>query len=320
MTNITEAVFVSRIEEKINITLEEDFLQEEIRDDFTVTEERKKIWAIQMDLLHELLEVCKVHDIKISIFAGSLLGVVRHKGFIPWDDDIDVCLTRENYERLLSIAPKAFSGRYFFQTALTDQKFFIGYARLRNSETTGIIKWNNSRDYNNGIYIDIFPLDGYTESEKKLKLQLALVSMIQKLCNSYYFDCSIEKGIRQMAIRLLQKTIFKVIPYTSLVALYNKLLQLYSSEERVSLLTHSEQFIRKYWCEKEDLENLTLAKFENLYVPVPENYDAMLIHMYGDYMKFPPIEQRGAWHGDSLTINPDISYLEYFDEQRKKEK
>ena len=80
----------------INLQLDDSFYKEEIRDGYTVTTKQKKIWAVEMDLLDQLLKVCKKHDIKVIIYAGTLLGAIRHKGFIPWDDDIDVALTRQN--------------------------------------------------------------------------------------------------------------------------------------------------------------------------------------------------------------------------------
>ena len=81
-----------------------DFYNEEIRCGYNIKNNVKKIWAIQLDLLDHLLSVCKKYEIRIFVFAGTLLGAVRHKGFIPWDDDIDVCLLKDDYENLLSVA------------------------------------------------------------------------------------------------------------------------------------------------------------------------------------------------------------------------
>ena len=131
----------------------------------------KKIWAVELDLMNELLRVCNKYDIKIFAFGGTLLGAVRHHGFIPWDDDMDFCMDRANYNELLKHCDE-FKHPYFLQFAQSDEKYFFGYARLRNSNTTGIIEWNRSPDYNNGIYIDIFVLDGYLEDEKKVKKQI----------------------------------------------------------------------------------------------------------------------------------------------------
>ena len=131
------------IRKKLKLQFDDSFFHEETRCDYLVDEKTKKIWAVQIDLLAELLRVCREHDIKVSAFAGTVLGAVRHKGFIPWDDDIDVCMDRENFNKLLAITD-TFNYPYFLQTAYNDQEFFIGYARLRNTLTTGVISWEKS--------------------------------------------------------------------------------------------------------------------------------------------------------------------------------
>ena len=92
--------------------LPESFFQEETRDGFVVTESRKKLWGILLDLLLKFDEVCKNNDLRYFLSCGSMLGAVRHKGFIPWDDDIDVCMPREDYDRLLTLSDE-FRSPYF---------------------------------------------------------------------------------------------------------------------------------------------------------------------------------------------------------------
>lgn len=288
------------------------FFKEEIRDGYKVSTKTKKIWAVEMDLLCELLRVCNKHNIEVFAFAGTLLGAIRHKGFIPWDDDIDICLTRGNYEKLLKIAEKEFEYPYFFQTAYSDKKYFFGYARLRNSETTGIINWNESVEYNNGIFIDIFVLDGYTDCLWKFKWQLLKRAVAKKFCSAYYAERQKEKGLRKFLITFLQSTLFKVTLYEDYVEKYNKVLKMYNKNStRVALMTHGENYIVKYWCHKKDLEKSIYVPFENIELPIPANYDEILRHMYGDYMEFPPVDKRGAWHSESLIFDPDIPYRDY---------
>lgn len=289
-----------------------DFFEEEIRDNYTITTEKKKIWSVELDLVNKLLEVCKKYDIKIFGFAGTLLGAVRHQGFIPWDDDMDVCILPEDFKKLESIADKEFEHPYFFQTALTDRKYFFGYARLRNSDTTGIISWNFSSEYNNGIFIDIFILNGITQNKNQLKKQLRKRDIIHKCLNTYYLGHE-KKGIKKYILVFLSFLLKAFISYEVLVQLYRKELSKYdSSSPQVGLLTHNWDFIHKYWCEKGDLQEQIMVSYENIQIPISKNYDVILTHMYGDYMTFPPIESRGNWHEDWLIYNPDISYLDYF--------
>lgn len=176
----------------IKIDLPSSFFNEEVRDEYRVSEKGKRIWAVELDLLAELLRICKKHDIRVCLFAGSLLGAIRHKGFIPWDDDIDVCLVREEYEKLLQHQDE-FKHPYFLQTGYNDREFFLGYARLRNSDTTGIITWNKSKNYNNGIYIDVFVVDGYVDSERLLNKQLKNRNLTELLLTTYYRNDFLEK-------------------------------------------------------------------------------------------------------------------------------
>lgn len=142
--------------DNILLELSDDFFLPEVRNDCYISAERKKIWAVELDLLNKFFSVCNEYDIKAFAISGTLLGAVRHQGFIPWDDDVDICMTRENYNKLEKIADTAFKTPYFFQTARNDKRFFSSTPRLRNSNTTGIVAWNYSSKYNNGIFLDSF--------------------------------------------------------------------------------------------------------------------------------------------------------------------
>ncbi|MFG6394909.1 MAG: LicD family protein [Lachnospiraceae bacterium] len=297
---------------ELNIGFSNSFFEEEVRCEYLVSKKLKKVWAVEIDLMAELLRICNKYDITVYAFAGTLLGAIRHKGFIPWDDDIDVCMLRDDYEKLLKVEANEFKHPYFFQTALSDRRFFCEYARLRNSETTGLISYNNSADYNNGIYIDIFVLDGYVQDKKKLKLQLMHRKLVTVMLNSYYHKRGQYAGIKKYAMWAVQKVVKMLFTYEELVKRYNKVISKYTNNSlQVSLMTHSIDFIEKYWCSIEDLSEIEYMPFENIKVPVPSGYDVILKHMYGNYMEFPPIEKRGIWHNEVLFLEPDLPYKEY---------
>ena len=116
----------------LNIVLPDGFLNEEVRCGYTVTKQMKEVWAVELDMLEKLLSVCKKHDIKIFASGGTMLGAVRHQGFIPWDDDIDMMMFRDDYEKLCKVAQEEFEYPYFFQTEYTDVGSLRGHAQLRN--------------------------------------------------------------------------------------------------------------------------------------------------------------------------------------------
>ena len=182
----------------LNINLPEGFLNEEVRCGYTVTRQRKEIWAVELDLLAEFDRVCRKYDLKYCADGGTLLGAVRHQGYIPWDDDLDVAMLRRDFEKLNEIAPKEFKKPYFWQTEETDPGSARGHAQLRNSDTTSIIaleyKHQRHNNFNQGIFIDIFPFDTVIDDEKKLveqdKRRLALNDRYRKILDSvnyFYF-------------------------------------------------------------------------------------------------------------------------------------
>ena len=121
----------------------------------------RKLWDVVLDLLEKFKSICYKYNLSYSATAGTLLGAVRHKGFIPWDDDIDLALPWPDYKCLLEVAPKECHYPYFFQSFLTEKDGEVAGCRLRRSDTTGFTKWehlNVGPDYDRGIFIDIFPL------------------------------------------------------------------------------------------------------------------------------------------------------------------
>ena len=170
----------------LKLKLPEGFLDEETRCGFTVTKKMKEVWAVELDLLAELLRVCNKNNIKIFASGGTMLGAVRHQGFIPWDDDIDMMMFRDDYERLCEIAGSEFQYPYFFQTEYTDPGSLRGHAQLRNSLTTGILESElGKRKFNQGIFLDIFPLDVVTDNEEDFQKQGKNVEKYKKLTRKY---------------------------------------------------------------------------------------------------------------------------------------
>lgn len=301
------------INSKTTLHFDEEFLKEEVRCDYTVTSKTKKIWAIQMDLLNQMIEVCNKLNIQVYIYAGTLLGAVRHQGFIPWDDDIDVCMKRDDFNKLLKFGPKEFKHPYFLQTGVTDQRFYLDYARLRNSDTTGIIVSQKATDYNNGIYIDVFVLDGYSEDANQVTKLISRRNKLKYLVNAYQMnDLDENNKAKNLLKSLLHYTFCKIVPLKIVMGWVGKNLSTYNNTtNRLSLMTHPERLYSRYWCTKEELSEVVYLPFEGMKVPAPAKYKDILSHMYGNYMEFPPVEKRGTWHEGVFEFDPEISYVEY---------
>lgn len=295
----------------------DDYLKEEVRDEYLVTSDTKKLWKIQLDLLEKLQNVCEKNGIKMFVIWGTLLGAVRHKGFIPWDDDLDVGLLREDYDKLCEIAEQEFGYPYFFQTAENDRKFFIGYARLRNSETTGIIRENWSEEYNNGVYIDIYPLDGYSESKFKKSFQFLMRDYYTTLAISYYRESWPQSFVWKL-ITKAAKIYSKLYNYDTILKKHYKWCTKYNKNaKKVGLLYHH-NLCKKYCFDIDAVRDTIKLPFETIEVNVPIGYHEILKDVYGDYMQFPPVEERGMWHDNQIIYDCDMPYKDYFATHSKK--
>lgn len=298
----------------IKLELPDSFLEEEVRCGYTVPTKTKKIWAVELDLLSELLRVCKKHNIGVQVSYGTLLGAVRHQGFIPWDDDLDVWLSREEYKKLLRVASDEFKHPYFFQTAMSDKKYYLPYARLRNSLTTGAVSGQESADYNNGIYIDVYVLDGFVKSKLLYYFQLIMRRVLIKSIVVYRQTNKDVRGFFQKTIRFLLGPVVHMFRYETLLRINDNLTAMYNNiATRYSVVYEMTGKPYKDWIAKEDLKDSIELMFENLTVPAPRNYDAVLKREYGNYMEFPPLETLGKWHEGKIHFEPEIPYKKYFE-------
>jgi lipopolysaccharide cholinephosphotransferase len=301
----------------LKLDIPKDFYNEEERCGHIVTSKVKEIWAVELDLIAEFERVCKKHQITYYASGGTMLGIVRHKGFIPWDDDVDLMMPRDQYNKLCTIAPSEFKHPYFFQTEYTDCGTLRGHAQLRNSDTTAILtsELNTHTAINQGIFIDIFPLDDVINSEKLLKRQCAKMNFYRFVARALYKIylapqpvsrfCAIARVVCLRALvplkpmNKLKNYFYRKFENTS--ALYN------NKELKVMSLLSFAYGEEVFFNDKKDYEELIDMPFEFLKIPVPSNYEHVLNHRYGNWRKF---VKGGSMHG-GVIFDTDISYKEY---------
>lgn len=309
----------------LKLIIDESFFLQEERDGFMVSAEMKKVWAAELDLLNEFTRVCAENNLKWFVHAGTLLGAVRHHGYIPWDDDVDVVMPRRDYEKLCSIAPSVFFHPYFFQNGETDPWFAKNFSRLRNSLTTGIVKNYISRNYpfNQGIYIDIFPFDNIPDEEgqrneyytelTRLNIEawnymdivhhyhprkgLPLAKQIKYLIKHIYF---------KYVLRMQDDFRLKMKQHYDLITKYNQIETSFVSESIVPPLGRWE------W-KREWVEDVVYMPFEMLSVPVPVGFTECLEAGFGKDWRVP--KQVGALHG-SILFDVDKPYTEYLGKRK----
>ena len=310
----------------IKIELPEGFLQEETRCEFTVPTSMKKVWAVELDLLNELLRVCRKYDIEVFCFGGTALGAARHKGFIPWDDDIDLVATRSNYDKLCACAAEEFQYPYFFQTDKTDPGSMRGHAQLRNSETTGILKNELALNIgiNQGIFIDIFPLDEIPDALDERNKYLNCLERHRSrafraaVCTGYRpfpddagFKTKIKKAIcmigrpldRLLHINLALSRSFskKMTAYDGLGMKEVGLMPLVASAR--NLIYPRDHFEK----------GVTMLDFEFMKVPVSPWYEELLTSQYGNWHKF---VVGTSIHG-GVVFEPEKPYRQYLNDCKR---
>ena len=292
-----------------NGELPASFLEDETRCDYHVESKMKKLWALQIDLVKQLEAVCKRHNLTYFLVGGSCLGAVRHKGVIPWDDDIDVALKRKDYDIFVEKAQEELKEPYFLQTPISDPPFFRLHAVLRNSNGTCISNGDQYLECNNGIQIHVFPLDGY-EDNLYCKMFHFITHVRKTFAGKTYNLPNAKDHILKR--RLLYYTRFLALPFG---------LKRYYQELNESCVKMTSKYKRKIGIQYTFFNSLCwtwdahvfdeaiYVPFEYTTVPIPKGYHEMLTTTYGDYMQFPPVEKRGGRH--SFEIEPDVPYKEY---------
>lgn len=276
-------------------------------------EKDQGIRAIQKRGLEILLEVdrlCKTHQIQYFLEGGTLLGAVRHQGFIPWDDDVDIVMLRDDYEKFLQVAPKALNERYFLQTYRTDPYFPFGFARVLDTKSQFP---DVKSKFKSGFCLDIFPIDNASDLKVVHRWRIFLMKVIQALSKSKInLDLNNYQGVFTKIIVLMAAVIGKLFPNRFLMWFQNR------------IATGSHQHRTKYKCiysypyhflnrlfPSEAYQEVDMLPFEGYHFPAPKGWDLILTELYGDYMTPPPIEKQVPLHG--------FSSIKFFDDDELNE-
>lgn len=265
----------------------------------------KKVWITELEILKEVDVICKKNHIKYFADSGTLLGTIRHKGFIPWDDDIDLVMFRKEFNRFRQIAKKEMPAHLFCQSGYNDKGFYGGMLHVRMNDTTAIQLQNFPHvQYHQGIFIDIFPLDGVIQNRFLLRLQLyckRVLNVILWYKNTYSKRRKIKHHLVLFFPSLLpQKVLFGLFEFVCSWKKADKSKYV----DTVAYFGTSGVGHRK----RTSYDDYTYVPFENTSIPIPTGYHEILKVTYGEDYMTP--KQMPTDHGD-MFFDTKYSYMDY---------
>ena len=312
----------------------ENIDRDEMRSGFLVMSHRKKLWNVQINLIKEFDRICQKHNLRWFVIGGTLLGAARHKGFIPWDDDVDIAMLRPDYEKFREIVASEIKPPYLLDiwynyrlerdepSELTDNSLplislrhyknypifapFFPLIKIRD-ERTLFVEFPEEHTFNQSIWIDIFPMDflpPFAEKQQKLNFETARVLFMATT------HPEIIENLLQKKQRLVidEDTLRKFIrlPYKERgMRLENFLAENFFMSEHVGDLRDWCIVQEKRFYQSKDFRDVVYLPFEKIEVPAPVGYDSILTDFYGDWHKLV------YTHHHASTYSANISWAEY---------
>lgn len=262
----------------------------------------KDVQRIELDILLAFDRICKKHDIHYQLYAGSLIGAIRHNGFIPWDDDIDVCMLRSQYNQFLSIIKDELGSEYFFQTYETDPNYMNRFAKIRKNGTIFMEKLVQELDMHHGVYIDIFVFDSVELHSFQGKYQIWRIrkinSFLKYRLKSRYetLNHGFERKKAKFKYDLINSLPISKIRIENWILKMTVKFNHKNTEYVADFANPSLGVLEKFMMKRETLEDSINWDFEGHRFLVPRAYDDVLTRAYGDYMKLPDEHDRVSPH------------------------
>lgn len=281
-----------------------------------VPEQLKALWGHQMILLDEFERICNKYKLKWYADGGTLLGAIRHRGFIPWDDDIDVQMFIDDYEKFRKVAPKELKDPFFLQNWETEKGLRPWIIKLRKSDALAYTYFeeSNGEGWNKGVFLDIFPLYYVPDSMVKRFIQLILLKIIRVAIHGYEYlelgnDMSEERFVGRVYI-IIYLLLHRIWDYE---ALSKKYLSIAAWEKKptkeVAVLASAPGNKNLIWDTRWFKKRINIP-FMNRMIPAPYYWDERLRRQYGDYMT---PKKNSSRHGGLKYKLPDMSEEEWLD-------
>ena len=256
-----------------------------------------KLQEHQLKIALEIDRICRENNINYLMDAGTLLGAVRHKGFIPWDDDLDICMLREDYDKFAEIAKTELDSKYFYQDVNTDKNYGLCFAKIRENNTIFREEMAKNVHAHEGIFVDIFPIDNISDniSTAKFVFKVSLFLRMLLLAKSKYIldNSTISKKIEIFILKALSI----IIPRKFIIYLMKKVQSKYKNKDTKMVTSFGTSYFNKNVMNKKWYSEGKEYIFEGKKLFGTKHYDEFLSFLYGDYMTPPPEGKRENRHG-----------------------
>ena len=257
-----------------------------------------------LEMVKDIDSVCKKNNITYYLAYGSCLGAVRHKGFIPWDDDFDIMLKYDDYKKFIKACQTDLDpNKYFIQTLETDPNYYLSFGKIRNIQTTLIEENNKFENMVNGIYIDVFPLVGYPNG----KIKKAILEI-----NRAFVLSANRNIINNKFLYFIFKLVLKIFGKNNIIKYCTKQCIKYKCEDCEKIISVFDgDGVKIGLTSNSILGQPQYVEFEDIKLPIPENYDQYLKNLYGDYMEIPSQAQIDFKTHTPYILDLEHSYKEY---------
>ena len=267
-----------------------------------------RLQQIEFEMLKEFVRICEELNLRYYLVCGSALGAAKYGGFIPWDDDIDVGMPRKDYNIFCEKAQALLPPHLFLQNSSTDKSYPLFFSKIRHNGTTYIEKSYSKTNMNHGIYIDVFPLDGYPADAKlqqKLEKEKLRYNLTRLCC------LNIKRTWKTALLVAFQKLLCVHKHPERFVKRLESVISGYSTEGSDVWCNHGNWQGKLEYAPKEQYGKGAMVSFEGLTVRIPEKYDEYLTQKYGDWRADLPEDQKvGHHHYEICDVdNPYTIYV-----------
>lgn len=248
----------------------------------------QQLHRVHLEMIDEIDRLCKKHSLSYWLDSGTALGAVRHKGFIPWDDDVDLGMIRKDYDKFITIAQKELSSDYVILDNNVEPKYNNFHIKILKVDTIYPQAYNSGFKHR-GIHIDIFPFDYVPDDSEKTITKCKKLQKYRSFC-----EIASRVGLSRNPLKRLGQRIIKLVPKSVYRNRFNHSCQKYNHTPTGYLTSHTYRMQREKIrvFKAEDMIPVKRISFENREYSIMNNTDAYLKTMYGDYMTLPPEDKR----------------------------